>query len=84
MSEKNNTATFDGFEQKLAQLQKIVDKLEGDSSVTLEESMDLFKDGLALTEQCVDNLNAMQTRIAELGSRLDLILRQPLFGEGNE
>lgn len=62
------------FESKIAQLQQIVDKLESDSSVTLEDSMALFEQGLSLTGECVGELNAMQAKIGELNKKLDIIL----------
>lgn len=67
------------FENKLGELQKIVTKLESDQSVTLEDSMSLYEQGLKLTKECVDDLSALSSRIAELNDRLDLIL-----GDNNE
>ena len=67
------------FENKLGELQKIVSKLESDQSVTLEDSMSLYEQGLKLTKECVDDLSALSSRIAELNNRLDLIL-----GDNNE
>ncbi len=80
MDKKQTTSSSD-FESKIAELQKIVGRLESDGSVTLEDSMSLFESGLKLTKECVDDLSAMQARISELNNQLDLILRQPLFGE---
>lgn len=79
--DKKQTATSVDFEAKIAELQKIVGRLESDGSVTLEDSMSLFESGLKLTKECVDDLSAMQAKISELNNQLDLILRQPLFGE---
>ena len=62
------------FEKKIAMLQSIVDKLESGSDISLEDSMSLFEQGLALTGECVNELNAMQNRIAELNDKLDIIL----------
>ena len=67
------------FENKLGELQKIVSKLESDQRVTLEDSMSLYEQGLKLTKECVDDLSALSSRIAELNNRLDLIL-----GDNNE
>lgn len=72
------------FEKKIAELQKIVDKLENDQSVSLEDSMALFERGLALTKECADSLSAVEARISDLNKQLDDILRKPLFGDGNE
>lgn len=81
---KQKTATAVDFEKKIGELQKIVERLESDSSVSLEDSIQLFESGLALTKQCVDSLNGMQSQIADLNKQLDIILQQPLFGDNNE
>lgn len=72
------------FEKKISELQRIADKLESDAGISLEESMRLYEDGLALAADCVDSLDAVQAKIAELNKQLDGILRRPLFGDGNE
>ncbi|MCH5165756.1 MAG: exodeoxyribonuclease VII small subunit [Clostridiales bacterium] len=72
------------FEKKIAELQRIVEKLESDSSVSLEDSMKLYESGLELTKECVQDLNAMQSRISDLNRQLDSILQQPLFGDRDE
>ena len=78
-----NGGTSAEFEKKIAELQ-IADKLESDAGISLEDSMRMFEDGLALTKECVDSLGAVQSKINELNKQLDGILRQPLFGDGNE
>lgn len=82
-NEKTEVTSAD-FEKKIGELQKIVDRLESDAGVTLEDSMKLYEDGLKLTKECVDNLSAMQSRIADLNKQLDYILQQPLFGDRDE
>lgn len=72
------------FESKLSRLRDIADKLENDPTVTLEQSMALYEDGLRITRECVDELNGMQSRIAELNKKLDLILTVPASGEDDE
>ncbi len=72
------------FERKIGELQKIVERLESDTGVSLEESVKLFEDGLTLTKECVDRLDSMQSRIDDLDKQLDAVLRKPLFGDGNE
>lgn len=84
MSTNVKEKTSSGFEQKIAELQSIVGKLEADPDVTLEESMKLFEDGLALTKSCVDELDAMQARINALNKQLDIILRRSASGECDE
>ena len=61
-----------------------MDKLEGDASISLEDSMALYESGLSMTKDCVNDLNIMQARIADLNKQLDAILLQPLFGEKDE
>ena len=72
------------FESKISKLQSIVEKLENDASVTLEDSMSLFEQGLALTGECVNDLNEMQARIAALNNKLDTILGRAGDGEKND
>lgn len=83
-TENDKETTSADFEKKIGELQKLVDKLEGDAGVSLEDSMRLYEDGLKLTRECVDDLNAMQARIAELNRQLDVILQQTTFGDYNE
>lgn len=79
MEKEKQTVASGDFENRLSVLQKIVSKLENDQSVTLEDSMSLFEQGLKLTKECVDDLTALSARIAELNNQLDLIL-----GDNNE
>lgn len=81
--DKRQTSTF-SFENNISELQGIVDKLESDAGVSLEESMELYKQGLELTKKCVDDLNSVQTEINDLNKQLDAILSRPLFGDDNE
>lgn len=81
---KNKTATSIDFEKKIGELQRIVDKLESDASISLEESMALYESGLSLTKECVDKLYSVQTRVSDLNRQLDMILQQPLFGDDDD
>jgi len=50
------------FEDSLAELEKIVGKLErGD--LVLEESLELFEKGVSLSRQCQERLNQAERRI---------------------
>lgn len=60
------------FEKKLGELNKIVEKLESD--VSLEEGVKLFESGLALTKECIDELNKTQDKINSLKKQLDDLL----------
>lgn len=60
------------FEKKLGELNAIVEKLEGD--VSLEDGMKLFESGLALTKECIEELNRTQESISSLKKQLDDLL----------
>ena len=72
------------FEDKLANLQRIVSRLENDSDVTLEDSIGLYESGLKIAKECVEDLAALNARISELNKQLDLILCMPPFGDNDE
>lgn len=55
-------ASAAGFEDSLAELQKIVARLE-DGSLPLEESMQQFENGIGLLRQCYQVLEAAEARI---------------------
>lgn len=82
--DKTNINTSESFEIKIGRLQAIVDKLEGDPSLSLEDGMALFEDGLKLTKECVEELNVTRERIADLDRQLETVLNNPLFGGDNE
>ncbi len=84
MDNKNKSEKSVGFEEKIGRLQTIVEKLENDGNVTLEDSMSLFEQGLVITDECVNELNAMQARIAELDKKLDIILGRSETAENND
>jgi len=50
------------FESSLGQLEKIVRKLE-DGDLSLEERLKLFEDGVRLSRECQERLNAAERRI---------------------
>lgn len=82
--DKTNINTSESFEIKIGRLQAIVDKLEGDPSLSLEDGMALFENGLKLTKECVEELNVTRERIADLDRQLEAVLDNPLFGGDNE
>jgi exodeoxyribonuclease VII small subunit len=57
MSEKNQT-----FEASLAELEKIVRRLE-EGDLPLEESLELFEKGVRLSRECRERLNQAERRI---------------------
>lgn len=50
------------FEQSLAQLEELVEKLEN-SEFTLEQSMQAFEQGVKLTRQCQQALSAAEQKV---------------------
>ena len=57
MAQKNQT-----FESSLGELEKIVRKLE-DGDLSLEDSLKLFENGVRLSRECQERLNAAERRI---------------------
>jgi exodeoxyribonuclease VII small subunit len=53
------------FEESLARLEKIVERLQRDD-VPLDEAVGLFKEGTALTKRCDELLSGAELRIQEL------------------
>jgi exodeoxyribonuclease VII small subunit len=53
------------FEDQLAKLEEIVDRLE-DESVGLEEALGLFEDGMDLARSCRTRLTEVEQRVTEL------------------
>lgn len=77
--EKKPSLVSGDFENKLAELQRIVSRLENDADVTLEDSIGLYESGLKIAKGCVDDLGLLSARIAELNKQLDLV-----FGDNDE
>jgi exodeoxyribonuclease VII small subunit len=53
------------FEDQLARLEEIVARLE-DEGVGLEESLDLFEQGMTLVRSCRERLEKVEQRVARL------------------
>jgi exodeoxyribonuclease VII small subunit len=53
------------FEDQLARLEEIVDRLE-DDSVGLEEALELFEQGMRLAKACRTRLEAVELKVARL------------------
>ena len=51
------------FEEKLAKLSEIVDKLEMGSELPLEDSLKLFEEGVGLVSSCREMLENAEQRI---------------------
>ena len=55
----------DRFEDQLAKLEEIVDRLE-DESVGLEEALGLFENGMDLARRCRTRLAEVEQRVTQL------------------
>ena len=55
----------DRFEDQLARLEEIVDRLE-DESVGLEEALGLFENGMELARHCRTRLEEVELRVTQL------------------
>ena len=55
----------DRFEDQLARLEEIVDRLE-DESVGLEEALGLFENGMDLARRCRARLQEVEQRVTQL------------------
>ena len=53
------------FEEQLAELEKVVDRLEG-GGLSLDESVKLFEDGMRLSNACKTQLSSAESRIQVL------------------
>ena len=53
------------FEEAYAALEQIAEKLN-DSSVTLEESVKLYEEGIKLSKYCAETLEAAKQKIEKL------------------
>lgn len=58
------------FEQAMNRLEEIVRRIEG-GDVSLDEALDLWREGDALQQRCVELLDAAEARIEELGGHPD-------------
>lgn len=53
------------FEKALARLETIVEKLD-DESLSLEESLELYEEGIKLSKECSKTLEEAQLRIKKV------------------
>ena len=68
------------FEQAIAELQDVVDKLET-GKVALEESLSLYERGVALVKICNDRLDRAQQRVSAVCTDADDVTLQPFGAE---
>ena len=70
------------FEEAIAEHEDIIDKLEGrESSLTLEEAVDLYKRGILLSQHCKQKLEKAQQEINILTKNKDGELEEISFVE---
>jgi exodeoxyribonuclease VII small subunit len=57
------------FEESFSRLEKILQKLESEDC-SLEQTIELYEEGLTLTKFCYDKLNSAELRIKEINKSL--------------
>jgi exodeoxyribonuclease VII small subunit len=58
------------FEQSLRRLQTIVEQLER-GEVTLDESLQLYEEGIALAKSCAEKLTQAELKLKKLGKDME-------------
>jgi exodeoxyribonuclease VII small subunit len=64
------------FERAIAELESLVDRLEGDE-LTLEESLAVFERGIGLTRACQQALDTAEQRVRILTEQSDTAEPEP-------
>ena len=59
---KKDTGQEMGFEQLLSRLEKVVEAMESDET-TLEASIELYKEGVAISNQCGEILGRLEAEV---------------------
>ncbi len=78
MAKKSSTPP--DFEAALAELEKIVEKMESGEQ-TLEEAMKSFQRGIELTRACQQGLHAAEQRVEKLIQKNGEFATEPLQNE---
>jgi exodeoxyribonuclease VII small subunit len=77
---KNKRASTNTFEKTLSRLMEVADAMEqGDAS--LDESMALYKEGLALAKTCGEWLNRYEAEVTLLQKESEDVFTQKVFPE---
>ena len=71
------------FEQSIAELEKIVSKLEG-GNVTLDESLTLFEQGIKLSKSCQQMLDTAEKKVSILMTNADGEITKEDFTGGDQ
>lgn len=58
------------YEESIKRLEEIVDVLS-DESITLDQSVKLYSEGISLAKTCLEELNSFQNKIKVLGKDLE-------------
>ena len=74
--EKNELLTLT-FEEALKRLEDVVDTLES-GEVPLEKAIDLFQDGMLLSQVCSQKLDKVEQKIETLLEESDGLIVKPL------
>lgn len=69
------------LDEKIDELEKLLARLESDN-VSVEEGIALFEKGIAMTKDCLRELNATKGKITQLKKEMDGLIEQPLDIEG--
>ena len=59
-----------GYDAMILRLQEIVDSMDSEMT-TLEQSIQLYDEGITLIEQCVSELHTAERQLKELRQRAD-------------
>lgn len=73
------------FEETLAKLEEVVNHLERGDSLTLDESLQAFEEGIRLTRICCQKLDNAELRVEQLVELdEDNLSTAPFETEGND
>lgn len=64
------------LEEKINELERISAEMESDS-VTVEQGIDLFERGIAVTKDCLADLNEKTGKITVLKKQMNELIEQP-------
>ncbi len=65
MAEATSPVESLSYEQAMAEMEEIIQKMEGEQ-LTLEEALALFERGQALAKRCADLLNQAELKVRQL------------------
>lgn len=63
------------FEDKVAQLENIAKKI-GDDNVGLEESLELYRQGVTLAKDCLAVLNENKLKVKEISDEITALFEE--------